>query len=256
MLSAVVQSTRALPEPDAPKVLPLDDGERMFENLKSRIAWVCQQLNHKVMFVLDDFDGVLEYMPLPELEKLNVLRSDGNREKLSYLVFTKRLPHILGRNKSLSTNSKFYDLLRPNIYALEPYTPDDAGQMLQHLNDLVPNPLPKNDLATIYKIAGRHARLLKIVFETWVKQPATGLRFEYFANHPDIRRECERILEKLHRQEQDVCRLLAAGGELPEEYRDTANHLMRRGVLTSLNPPQWFSPLFAAYLKGVTKNQE
>lgn len=256
MLSAATQATHALPEPDAPKVLPLDDSERMFENLKSRLAWVCQQLNQKVMFVLDDFDRVLEQIALPELEKLNVLRSDGNREKLSYLVMTKRLPHILGRDKSLNTNSKFYDLLRPNIYALEPYTPDDAGQMLHHLNDSVPNPLSKTDLVTIYKIAGRHARLLKIVFETWIKQPVTGPRSDYFANQPDVRQECKRILEKLHRQEQEACRLLAAGNELPDDYRDTADHLMRRGVLTSLEPPVWFSPLFAAYLKDVTEGRE
>jgi hypothetical protein len=67
----------------------------------------------------------------------------------------------------------------------------------------------------------------------------------YFLSKPDVRRECERILSNLHKQEQAVA-LLVAGGQDTVNHKDTVDHLVRRGLLSE--SLAWFSPLFARFL--------
>jgi ABC-type dipeptide/oligopeptide/nickel transport system ATPase component len=248
MVEALDQATTELSPPQEDrKVIPFSGDERAFKTLQTRLKWLCQELGHQVMFVLDDFDRVLEVGPLAMLEQLDGLRSDDNREFLSYLVFTKRLPHILGQNHPLENKSKFYDLFRPNIYALEPYTQNDAMQMLRHLNGVAGNPLSDSDLEQIYQLVGGHARLLKLVFNIWVEEKLSGIRTTYFAEKPDIKQECERILLNLHDQEREVA-LLLVRGLAKAEHQDIINHLTRRGMLVKTEPMTWFSPLMAQIL--------
>ena len=146
------------------KVIPISEEERVLNTLRSRLQWICQELEHQVMFVLDDFDAVFEFGPLSMLERLSGLRSEGNREALSYLIFTKRLPHMLGQSHNLEHESKFYDLFRHHIYALEPYAPEDAFHMLKHLNEVAGNPLRERDLAQIRQLAGGHPSVAENCF--------------------------------------------------------------------------------------------
>ena len=251
MLGALAQATDELSPPGkGNRVVQALEGERTLDALRVRLRWVCQELGHRVIFVLDDFDAVFEQGPLAMLERLNGLRSEGNRGYLSYLVFTKRLPHVLGRPHDLESRSKFYDLFRHHIYALEPYRPEDARRMLAHLNELAGRPLSDADLAQVHKLAGGHARLLKILFESWIRGGAPGSDpLRHFANNLDVRQECRRILSKLHRHEQEVALLLAQHQDTAEYQRAVA-HLMRRGVLVKRDPVTWFSPLMAEFLRS------
>lgn len=248
MLDALNQASEALSSPpDASKIIPISEEERILNLLRSRLEWLCQDLGHQVMFVLDDFDAALETGPLAMLERLNGLRSEGNREALSYLLFTKGLPHVLGRSHNLEEESKFYDLFRHHIYALEPYTAEDAHQMLKHLNEGEGNPLRERDLAEIRQLAGGHARLLKIVFDTWVSQGMAGVNpVTYLAAQPDVQQECQRILRGLHEEEQQVLARVAREA-VADEDQDLVDHLVRRGVLTA-DGQKLFSPLLSQYL--------
>jgi hypothetical protein len=205
------------------------------------------------MFVLDDFDDVIETGPLSMLERLSGLRSEGNREALSYLVFTKRLPHVLGRKHDLEHESKFYDLFRHNIYALEPYSPEDAFQMLRHLNEVAGSPLRERDLAEIRLLADGHAQLLKVVFNLWLeKSGMSGLNpLTYLVDHPDVQQECRRILRNLHEEEQAAA-LRLAQGQTTEADQDILDHLARRGLLGA-DGKKWFSPLFGRFLSQYEK---
>ena len=248
-LSQAIQ--RLSPPPLDPKVIPISEEERALSMVQERLNWACQTAGCQVMFILDDFDTVLETGPLSMLERLNGLRSEGNREALSYLIFTKRLPHILGQSYDLDHKSKFYDLFRRNIYALEPYTEEDAMQMLRHLNDLAGQPLLDGQLQQIYQLAGGHAGLLKIVFNIWIEEGASGVKTSYFAGKPDVQQECQRILSNLHEPEQEVARLIAQD-QHTAEHQDVMDHLVRRGLLLKQDPPTWFSPLFAHFLNSST----
>lgn len=248
MLNALNMATEGLAfSAKSGKVIPFSDDERLFKILQEQVQAVCQELKHQVMFILDDFDRVLETGPLALLEQLNVLRSEGNRGFLSYLVFTKRLPHILGQNHPLENKSKFYDLFRYHIYALEPYTHDDALRMLDHLNRLAGSGLTFNQLEQIYRLTGGHAGLLKLVFNVWVEGGAAGVKAKYFADRPEIKQECKRVLGSLHEHEQEVA-LRAARGQQTAQDQDVLDHLWRRGMLTQISPVSWFSPLMALFL--------
>lgn len=254
MLEALVHSTRGLsPFSGGDKIPAVSDGEAAFRYLQTQLQSICQEHKQQVMFILDDFDIVLETGPLSMIERLNGLRSEGNRGFLSYLIFTKRLPHILGQGYNLKDKSKFYDLFSPNIYALKLYSRDDAMRMLAHLNEVAGRPLSDPDLEQIYHLAGGHARLLKIVFEIWSQEGVSGIKVKYFLDKPDIQHECRRILINMHEHEQEVA-LLVARGLHNNEHDDVIDHLVRRGMLVKLEPLTWFSPLMAQFLS--TYNQE
>ena len=253
MLGASNQSAKDLSSSvENSKIVSISEEERTFDALQSQLQWLCQELKFQVMFVLDDFDKVLETGPLSMLERLNGLRSEGNRGFLSYLVFTKRLPHILGQNYNFENESKFYDLFRNHIYALEPYNEDDAIRMLQHLNDLANNPLSIDQLHQIYQLTGGHAQLLRNVFNCWAEEGASGLKSAYFASKPEVQQECRRILLSLHEDEQEVAQLVARG-QHSTEHKEVVDHLIRRGLLIKQNPITWFSPLLEQFLRTYEK---
>jgi hypothetical protein len=251
MLEALTQATKDLPLPQAEeKIISIDEEERNLGALQSRLRRICQEHGRKVMFVLDDFDNVFETGPLPMLERLNGLRSEGNRGLLSYLVFTKLLPHVLGREYDLANKSKFYDLFCHHIYALEPYTPEDARQMLVHLNENAGRPLRSMELSQVRQLAGGHGQLLKIVFNLCLQEGLPGSdAVAHFAASPDVQQECRRILRNLHPEEQAVALKLARGQHANEES-PLVDHLFRRGLLLAMEPVTWFSPLWEHFLKN------
>jgi hypothetical protein len=255
MAEALKQSTRGLSSlSEEGKIAPISDGEDALRNLQAHLQWICPELRHQVMFILDDFDTVLETGPLAMLEHLNGLRSEGNRGFLSYLIFTKRLPHILGQRYNIKDKSKFYDLFSPNIYALKLYSRDDAIRMLAHLNEVAGSPLSDTDLDQIYHLAGGHARLLKIVFEIWSQEGVSGIKVKYFADKSDVQHECRRILINLHEHEQEVASLVVQGLH-NIEHEDVIDHLVRRGMLVKLEPMTWFSPLMSQFLSTYNKEE-
>jgi hypothetical protein len=249
LLAALTATVEHLdqPAPDA-KITQIYEDQKVFSELRRWVNWLCQQHNQKIMFILDDFDQVLQRGPLAMLEQLNALRSDGNRGKLSYLIFTKRLPHMLGQSHPLHGSSKFYDLFSHHIYALGLYTPEDEHQMLQHLNEGAGKPLRSQELAAIKTLAGGHARLLKILFELWRTSAPTEEPVAYFLAKSDVREECSRILKGLHPDEQAVAQRIVEGSDTADDA-DLIDHLVRRGMLLDGTTMVWFSPLFKAYLE-------
>ena len=239
--SLATGNTHSGPAPAGPKdALP---------RLKERIKSVCQESGCQLVFILDDFDGVLRIGPLPMLEQLNVLRSDGNRDRLSYLLFTKKLPHVLGRAHRLEDNSKFYDLFRHHIFALEPYDNEDAVHMLDYLNKTAGKPIGRRYYGEILTLAGGHARLLSVIVGIWAQsREPSGDRVAYFGAQPEVQQECRRLWQGLHQHEQEVA-VLAAKGQQTAHHADVMDHLLRRGVLKSIAPIEWFSPLFPWVLR-------
>ncbi|MBX3009934.1 MAG: hypothetical protein KF832_00455 [Caldilineaceae bacterium] len=229
------------------KLIQLSTEQRAFSELKAHVDWLCQKLDQRLVFILDDFDQVIQLGPLAMLEQLNALRSSGNRGKLSYLIFTKKLPHLLGSAHPLKGTSKFYDLFSNHIYALGLYNHADARQMLVHLHELAGKPLTTRDLAQIEALAGGHARLLRLLFEVWrTQRPAEDAWVGELSQQDDIRAECQRILRGLHSEEQAVSERLSQG-QTQAADRPVLQHLERRGLWHAEHG--WFSPLFAEFLR-------
>lgn len=250
MLEALRDVTQHLDQPEFDtKLINLSEEQKIFSELKIYVNWSCQKLKQHVMFVLDDFDSIFRIGPLAMLEQLYALRSSGNRGNLSYLIFTRQLPHVLGRAHPLRGVSKFYDTFSNHIYALGLYTHEDSQQMLMHLNELAGKPLTIRELTLIESLAGGHARLLRIIFELWQNHvPQTSDLVDFFSGKADVRDECTRIFNGLHDDEKSVA-LLIAHNATEDEHLPLMEHLKRRGLLTSVTRQTWFSPLFADFLK-------
>lgn len=215
--------------------------------LQEKLAWICGEEGHQVMFLLDEFDDVLRTGPRSLFDQISRLRSAGHRERLSFLVFTRKLPHILGRKHELDTLSKFYDLIRYNIFALPMHTRDDTMQMLLHLNAKANNRLNRSDLTQIGDIVGGHTRLTKVLFEIWLRNPGSrASSVQELAMLPEIQDECRRIMKGLHRQEDEVAVRFVHDAHLDGDL-PTLRHLQRRGLLTE----DWrcFSMLLYHYLR-------
>jgi hypothetical protein len=245
MLDDLKQLTRDLPSPPSdPKIVQLP-----FMALRARIEWLTREQNRQIMFILDDFDKVLQSGPLSLLEQFSTLRQAGNRNRLCYLIFTKKLPAVLGRCHPLTGNSQFYNLFKNDIYALEPYRHDDTMQMLNFLNENASKPLRTKDLVVIgEKLSGGHAGLVKVVFELWRRQAPDPEQSEAYilAAKPEVRNECQRIFEQLHPREQKEAKLLVQGKTTDPKIIDL---LVRRGLLVEGDRLEWFSPLMREYLK-------
>ncbi|MCB9160615.1 MAG: AAA family ATPase [Caldilineaceae bacterium] len=249
MLTAIdpVMEAKRLTLPES-KRRYLDETVQLRRQLEESVNLICKQPATKLVFILDDFDAVMAKGPLPMLENLSAMRNAENREKLSYVVITKRLPHKLAACFDELRGSKFYDLFKLNIYALGPYVREDALQMMLHANALAGNPLGRHELPKLLYLAGNHARLMKIVFETWLKQPPpNGNDVVYFSGQPDVRSECQRILNALHPQEADVARRFVRDQLTPADA-PTVQHLVTRGFITDVARRELFSPLMAEYL--------
>ena len=249
MLSALGPITKSVSPPEA-MVIPFADEDRALSRLQAWLARLCQESGYRIVYILDDFDNVILKGPLSMLDQLSELRSCGNRGFLSYVVFTKLLPHVLGKSYDIEKSSKFYDLIRHNIYALEPYTAGDALQMLKHLNAGAGGLLHHKDLIEIYRLAGGHGQLLKTVFQLLAEERTTSEdAIRRLAEHPDVQQECQRIIAGLHEQEQQVAWRAARGNLLAEDW-DTVDHLVRRRLVTvSARAVTWFSPLMASFLQ-------
>lgn len=249
-----VVTTDLAAQPREETVVSMDEEERAYDRVRSRLRWLCQELGYRVMVILDDFDIAFQTGPLAMLERLNTLRSDGNKDLLSYLVFTKRLPHVLGRHFDLERESKFFDLFKHSQFALKPYSARDALQMLEHLNTRAGSPLKLEELESIQQLTGGHARLIAVCFETWMRdRPASkSAALGLLAAKTDVQQECERVWRGLHAREMDVALLVAQGAHTADQA-DVIDHLERRGVLVRQNPGgdvRWFSPLMERFLKA------
>ncbi len=247
MLEAAQAATTDLPPPPASAIVPMSEEERICQRLQNHIDWVCQSQQRQLVFVLDDCDLMLSSGPLSMIDNLNTFRDAGNPGKLSYLLFTKRLPHVLGRPLELGA-SKFYDLIKRSIFALGLYSFADARQMMRYLNAQAESPLRREELAHIEHLGGGHSGLLRTIFDTWLRStPDRQDMIGFFARQTDIQAECHRILRGLHEQEREVA-VRFSRGRLGADDAPLLEHLVRRSLILERNPPIWFSPLMAPVL--------
>lgn len=123
--------------------------------------------------------------------------------------------------------------------------------MLLHLNQTANASFSQRDLLPLLDLAGGHAGLLKVIFTfRRINRSFTAsgpTLIEALVQEVDVQEECRRILRSLHPQEAQVAAQIARGALRPEDAL-TVDHLYRRGILTHVDPPQWFTPLLPAFL--------
>ena len=90
--------------------------------------------------------------------------------------------------------------------------------------------------------------MLKIVFDLWVNEGLSGANPIAWAEQPDVRQECQRILRGLHEDEQAVV-VRVARDAATDADQEVIDHLVRRGVLAP-DTKKLFSPLLDQFLSS------
>jgi hypothetical protein len=208
----------------------------------------CQQPHSRVVIILDDCDRALD-KALPALaNKLRTLRDD-NRDRLSYLLFTKHLPQRLGPADNRLRDGMFFQLFHSHIFTLRPYNERDAMHMLAFLNARASISLEADDLRSLYHLSGGYAALIRTLFETYETQPPPNPDLlTHFSHHADVQSVLRRLLNYLHRHEQSVLHRLAHRQKLRAEDAPALDLLKKRGVLQDDAEP--FSLILTQYLRN------
>lgn len=253
MGGGLLQATRAITEPVDPASIPfLSEEQQFFDWLKAQLRLVCADHGYQVAFLLDNFDGVLNTGPLAMIDGLSEIRASGDAGsvgRVSYVMFTQRLPHLLIARHCRDQQSSFAKLIRTHTYALGPYHETDARQMLEYLNQKAGARLKARQMVQLLALAGGHAGLISAIFDNWPTQDEPGPdAVSYFAQVPDVQAECRRVLQSLHPWEQQAAIALAQGTN-PAPRWDVVQHLAVRGILTGTDPIEWFSPLLQRFLR-------
>ena len=209
---------------------------------------VCQQPHSRVVIILDDCDKVLAEAPPALTNKLRTLRDD-NRDRLSYLLFTKRLPQRLGPAGNRLRDGMFFQLFHNHIFTLRPYNECDAMHMLTFLNARASISLAADDLSMIYHLSGGYPALIRTLFETYETQPPPNPDWmTHFSNQIDVQNVLRRLLDYLHRHERYVLYRLAHKQKLHTQDAPALELLKKRGVLQDDDKP--FSILLTHYLRN------
>ncbi len=119
---------------------------------------LCQQLAQRVVLLFDEFDAVFRTLDPSLFRRLRAIR-DVHKGRVSYIVVvTDDLAHLRG---DLGEIDHFYRLVSRNVCGLGPYVEADARQMMHYLASERSAELSVGDTASLSKLSGGHAGLLK-----------------------------------------------------------------------------------------------
>lgn len=225
-------------------------GQSLLQTLRNALNFLCLTHQHRVIFVLDEFEEAIRNQPFELFDSLRSLRDDHRTTgAVQFVVITHRLPQLIFGQPPFHT-SRLYSILRDNIYPLPPYSTEDAEWMLHDL-------CRKKDRADLSPLAvrellansGGHGELLRAIFEDLepdfdvANQRLSGL----VEKASRTRTSCQRIWTHLHYDEQAALRKLSVGRIVVPEW---AVYLHRRGLITTEAPDGLiFSPVFGRYIQ-------
>ena len=209
----------------------------------------CRRLYEKhgtsLCIAFDHFDQVYKALSAQLLLNLRALR-DGSKYRLCYILWLRDYP---ARLRPPIEVEAFYELIAHSIVQLEPYTVNDANQMLISLETRWRHSLTPAERTTLMQLSGGHAGLLIGLFNTIaIKgidiQEAQTWAFE----QPGIVEQLSKIWGNVPLEEKRAIQMIA-GGLYTTELRTN------KGLWFG-DPPRLFSPLFARYVLQQTANSE
>jgi hypothetical protein len=218
-------------------------------DVREAIKHFCETARQRIVIVLDEFECLIQHQPLEFFEELRNLRDEvRTTNRFAYVALTHRLPHRVVGNQRFE-NSKLYELLREQMYALGPYQPADAAAMLQTLAAREELTIDPGHLDRIRVAAGGHSGIMYAIFQA-IKpnfaMPSPRLA-ALAAEEGLVRQTCDKLWLHLHGSERAALCSLAAGS-LPEPW--LLEFLYKRGLITSIQTPYLFAPAFAVYINS------
>lgn len=214
-------------------------------SLRTELKNVCAE--QRVVFVIDEFEHLLQQQSVDFFDELRDLRDDHRTTRnLLFVIVTHRLPHALATAPAFA-QSKFFELFRDHYYPLQPYRPSDAATMLDTLTQRANlQPLASETAQKLLTYSGGHSGLLYALFYELTPQFQIGEPKVMLAKSQKLREAGATIWSHLHSEEQDALRTLVTGGTIDA---DTTQFLIRRGLVKRSAPSTIFCPLFEEYVR-------
>jgi DNA-binding winged helix-turn-helix (wHTH) protein len=214
--------------------------------LDRAINLVCHKLQLRLVFLIDEFDGLCRALPPRGFAALRALRDDY-KYRLMYVVATRL--ELKRLRPDVAQMEAFEELISSHTVWLGPYSAEDARFTLQRLEARHNQPLPEAAAADVLQVSGGHPGLLREVYHL-ARQSQVDLA-QAAAHHAPLTDECQRIWLSLNQDEQQALAHWVGGGPLLPPYLAGLEQLRRKGLVTSGPAGEWqlFSPLLAEFVK-------
>lgn len=234
----------------------IDDLHRRATTLKTRflalryldraIGIVCNQLNLKLVFLIDEFDDLCRTMSARGFSSLRALR-DEYKYRLMYVVATRL--ELKRLREEVAEIEAFEELVVPHTIWLGPYAQADAEFMVDRLGNRYEQPLDDRMRLQLLKATGGHPGLLREGYGV-ARENGSGF-FDVLTHSPRVWDECQRLWFSLPADEQRVMISLASNGSAPADQQRVVKRLQRKGLVGSpwAEPTAIFSSLFAHHIK-------
>jgi hypothetical protein len=214
----------------------------------------------QVVFMFDEFEEMLQRLPIKFFQTLRGLR-DSNKRNLLYLTFTRSPLETLVERYKLSTLDiePFIELFNDNLRYIGAYNETDALAMLHDLSRRTSRSYPDTVIRGLLQITGRSAGLMRSSFtalEDLNAPPASlspDVLVDRLAIRAGVRAECKTIWASLNPSEQLVLKATAriAPYTPNEETEQAVTMLVKKGLLRLQGTPQQLiiePPLFRRFV--------
>jgi DNA-binding winged helix-turn-helix (wHTH) protein len=169
-------------------------------------ALVCSQAGLRLVWLFDEFDGLVEKLPRQAFSALRALRDDY-KGWLVYVVAARQELNRLGQKPDKI--EAFEELISPRTIWLGPYGLEDAHLMVQRLAARSEVAVEGAVVEALLCATGGHPGLLKTGFSL-IKEGPAGLP-ERLLSDGRVQDECLRIWRSLPRGDQEALARLARG---------------------------------------------
>jgi hypothetical protein len=224
------------------------------EPLAGMLAFLCGQQKHRVIFIADEFDGILTQRPAAELRELRALR-DSHKYLLAFLSGFRREPgRVAGTVQTNGTApagaARLAELFEQHTFPLRPYSRADADTAIDRKTvgwAQAPSAEQRDEL---FRATGGHAKMLVgglIYAKSRLHLPWANIERGLLVD-PGVAKTCAAIWDGLDANEQLALWRLAA------DQRDALSpeglvRLQLRGLAVG-GPAFVFSTIFENFIRA------
>jgi DNA-binding winged helix-turn-helix (wHTH) protein len=214
--------------------------------LDRAVSIVCNQLELRLVFLVDEFVGLCRTMSPRGFAALRALRDDY-KYHLMYVLATRlelrRLRTEPGEIEALE------ELVSSPTIWLGPYAEPDTLSTLQQLEARHKLKLDEKSIREALQASGGHPGLLREVYRVIRRQPADFS--EAIAGDPAVSDECRRIWFSIPPHEQQVMINLAQATPIPPDQDHIVERLVQKGLAKKGHASDYhlFSPLLTAFVQ-------
>jgi hypothetical protein len=213
-------------------------------HLELAVSILVKENEIKLCFLLDEFDGAYQNLPLMALFHLRALR-DANKNRLCYALF---LRHTVETLRNPAECESFYELFSRYVLGLGPYSPTDVIRIVSQIEERRNYSVPNHTKEKMVSLSGGHPGLILALFDILTEKP--GLIEEEnvvgLVAEPLIVTECAKLWVSLPEEEQKGLSDVTQSIPLSDEVR---KRLSLKGLVTN---NAIFSPLFSRYIESLT----